>query len=103
MKYKYGELTSQQFHDYKDRLHSLIHWLLIYAENNSPILNDYFVKVQYKLNGLNELINYPSELVEIMNLVESAKLEYMKNDFNFTLYRKMILDIHDLIDKIPEE
>lgn len=103
MEYKYGEMPKEQFHEYKKRLHSLVHWLLIYAENNNPILDDYFVKVQYKLNGLNELINYPSQMVEIMNLVESAKFEYKKENYNFNLYRKTVLDIHELIDKIPED
>lgn len=102
MKYKYGEYTREQFHDYKKRMHSLIHWLLIYAEENESNLNNYFNKVQYKLNGLNELINYPVQLVEIMNLVESAKIEYNKINYDHSVYRKIILDIHELIDKIPE-
>lgn len=102
MKYKYGEYKNEQFHEYKKRIHNLIHWLLIYAEEKNPNLNNYFEKVQYKLNGLNELINYPSQLVEIMSLVESARIEYNKIDYKHSIYRKIILDIHELIDKIPE-
>lgn len=102
MKHKYGEYTREQFHGYKKRMHSLIHWLLIYAEEKESNLNNYFNKVQYKLNGLNELINYPVQLVEIMNLVESAKIEYNKINYDHSVYRKIILDIHELIDKIPE-
>lgn len=102
MKYKYGEYPKEQFHDYKKRLHSLVHWLLIYAEEDTDILDDYFEKVQYKLNGLNELISYPTQLVEIMNLIESAKIEYNKGNYNHDIYRKTILDIHELIDRIPE-
>lgn len=102
MNYKYGTYPDSQFVGYKKRLHSLIHWLLIYAEESNPILNDYFDKVQYKLDGLNELINYPTQLIEIMNLIESAKIEYNKENYRHDLYRKTILDIHDLIDKLPE-
>ena len=102
MKYKYGTYPDEQFNGYKKRLHSLVHWLLIYAEENNSILNSYFEKVQYKLDGLNELINYPTQLVEIMNLIESAKIEFNKESYNFEIYRKTILDIHDLIDKLPD-
>lgn len=102
MKYKYGEYPEEQFEGYKKRLHSLVHWLLIYAEEHSPIIDDYFTKVQYKLDGLNELIGHPVQLVEIMNLVESARIEYHKPDYSHKVYRKTILDIHELIDKIPE-
>lgn len=102
MDYKYGVYPSTQFSEYKKRLHNLVHWLLIYAEEDDPNLNNYFAKVQYKLDGLNELINYPSQLVEIMNLIESAKIEYNKENYNHAIYRKTILDVHELIDRIPE-
>lgn len=103
MKYKYGNFEINQFIDYKKRLHSLIHWFLVYADDNDPALGEYFIKVQYKLNGLNELLNYPTQLVEIINLVESARIEYNKDkeNFNHKLFRKTFLDIHELIDKIP--
>ena len=102
MKYKYGEYSQEQLHDYKKKLHSVVHWLLIYAEEKSIILDEYFVKVQYRFDGLNELLGHPSQLVEISNLIESAKLEYKKEDYNYSIYRKSILDIHDLIDDLPE-
>lgn len=103
MEYKYGVYPQEQFEGYKQRIHSLVHWLLIYAEQESPILNDYFDKLQYKLDGLNELIKYPAQLVEIMALIESARIEYNKPNYNYKIYRKTIFDIHELIDKIPDE
>ena len=102
MNYKYGTYPNEQFEDYKKRLHSLIHWLLIYAEENNSILDSYFEKVQFKLDGLNELINYPTQMVEIMNLVEAARIEFNKPNYNHEIYRKTILDIHDLIDRLPD-
>ena len=101
MEHKYGTYPSFQFEDYKKRLHSKVHWLLIYAEEKYDKLDEYFPKLQLFLNGLNEMINYPTQLVEIMNLVESARIEYNKEEYNFRIYRKMILDIHELIDQIP--
>ncbi|WP_346961254.1 hypothetical protein [Clostridium sp.] len=103
MKYKYGYYPSFQVHDYKKKIHSLIHWLLIYKEENEGILNRYFEAVQYKLNGFNELMGYPTQMIEIMNLIESARNEFNKENCNNQLYRHTILDIHALIDRLPEE
>lgn len=103
MKYKYGEYPNYQIHDYKNKIHSLIHWLLIYKEENEKILDNYFETVQYKLNGFNELMLFPTPMIEIMSLVESARIEFNKENCNHEYYRKIILDIHSLIDKIPEE
>ena len=102
MKYKYGEYPDTQVHDYKKRLHALVHWLLIYKEENNDVLEQYFEKVQDKLNGFNELIGYPVIMVDIMNLVETARLESIKEDFDHKKYRSLILDTHSLIDKLPE-
>lgn len=108
MKHKYGEYEIAQFESCKNRIHSLVHWLLIYAEETTKTKSDkddnlmnYFEKVQYKISGYNELLLYPSQLVEIQALIESARLEYLKDNYSHERYRKMILDAHDLIDKIP--
>ena len=101
MEYKYGIYPNEQFDDYKKRIHSWVHWLLIYAERQDPNLNTYFENLQYKFDGLNELINYPTQLMEVMNLIESAKIEYNKENYSHKKYRKIILDIHELIDNIP--
>ena len=53
-----------------------------------------------KINGLNELLSYPVEIVEIMSVLEAALLETRKEEFNFQTYRKLIFDAHSLIDKI---
>ena len=102
MKYKYGTYPDEQFDSYKKRMHSLIHWLLIYAEEDNPILDKYFEKVQIKLDGLNELLNHPTQIIEIMNLVESARIEYGRDNHSHKAYRKIILDAHELIDDITE-
>lgn len=102
MKYKYGEYSETQVHNYKQRLHNLVHWLLIYKENNNDVLDSYFENVQDKLNGYNELVGHPDVMVQIMTLVETARLENQKENCNFKRYRSHILDIHSLIDKLPE-
>lgn len=102
VKNKYGDYSTEQMEHYKTRVHSWIHWLLIYEEEKNPILESYFSKLQNKLEGLNSLLNYPTELVEIMNLVESASIEYSnQSTHNHKTYRKMIFDIHELVDRLP--
>lgn len=103
MQYKYGNYSKEQIHDYKKKLHSLVHWLLIYKEQDNDILKGYFDIVQKKLDGFNELMNHPPQIVEVMNLIESARLESESDNYSHKTYRSFILDAHDLIDELPEE
>lgn len=104
MKSRYGEYTDEQFNTYKSKLHSMIHWLLIYKEENkTDVLRGYFDTVQRKLQGLNTLLNNPVEIVELSVAVECAKNEFDKGDScDYTVYRKFIFNAHSLIDKIEE-
>ena len=56
-----------------------------------------------KINGLNELLYYPTEIVSIMSLLQAAFQEAEKESFDYSVYRKLILDAHSLVDKIHEE
>ena len=53
-----------------------------------------------RMDGLNELLSYPTEIVAIMSLLEAALIESKKVDFDYKSYRKLVLDAHSLIDKI---
>lgn len=104
MKSRYGEFTDKQFKSYKEKLHSMIHWLLIYKEENkTDVLNGYFDTVQRKLQGLNTLLDNPVEMVELSVTIECARNEFNKgNDCDHAVYRKLILNAHSLIDQIEE-
>lgn len=103
METKYGTISEKQVQGFKKHLHKIIHWLLIYKDTNPEILNNYFNTVQFKLNGLNELLKYPEEMMEIMILVESARIEFNKTPCNHKLYRHAILDAHDLVDELLDK
>lgn len=94
----YGDVPQEQFKAYCKKLHSMVHWLLIYKDNNDPILKTYFSSVQYKIYGLSSLLMNPPEIIELMALIESAKHEYDKDDCDNRLYRRTILDAHSVID-----
>lgn len=108
MNHKYGIYSSTQIKNYKKYLHSKIHWMLLYKDPNNlnqyqnVNVNKYVESIQFELNGLNELLSYPTKLISLMSLIESIRLELIKTDFNFEKYRKALLDAHSLIDKLPE-
>lgn len=97
---RFGQLTPEQYAGYLKRLHSQIHWLLLYAEKNSPDLEGYFDKVQMHIAGLNSLMNYPSSIVDLCVLVECARTEYDSPNYDFKRFRKIVLDAHEVIDRM---
>lgn len=106
MEYSYGTFSKEQFDKYKVKLHKELFWLLLYKD---PAMGDKYKDVQFdvyydgllrKLNGLNRLLSYPPEFIEMMSLLEAAKIETEQPEFNYKIYRKLILDAHTLVDKL---
>ena len=102
MEHKYGSFSENQMSNYKKKLHNNIHWLLVYKENDYKLLDEYFNTTLLKLNAMNELLSYPNDIVSLYETLEAARLVLNSDDFNFKTYRKLILDAHSLIDKLPE-
>lgn len=108
MEHKYGSFTPSQMANYKQDLHRKVHWMLIYKDSKcnqdylSVDVNQYIISVLIQLNGLNSILNYPSSFVTLMSLIEGARLELFKEKFDYKLYRKILLQVHALIDKLPE-
>ena len=102
MVHKYGSFSENQMSDYKKKLHNSIHWLLVSKENDYKLLDEYFNTTLLKLNAMNELLSYPNDIVSLYETLEAARIVLNSNDFNFKTYRKLILDAHSLIDKLPE-
>ncbi len=106
MKHIYGIFSTEQMDDYKVKLHKELFWLLLYKDPKTKDgytnvdFNKYFDGLMRKIDGLNELLFYPTEIVAIMSLLEAALIESRKIDFDYKAYRKLILDAHALVDKI---
>lgn len=106
MQNKYGYFNEEQMEKYKVNLHKDLFWLLLYKdpktkdEYSNVDFNKYFDGLMRKIAGLNELLFYPTEIVLIMSLLEAALIESQKEDFNYKIYRKLVLDAHAEIDKI---
>ena len=102
----YGWFDKDQFERFKRRLHKETHWLLIYkdpetSEDYSHVdFDKYFEGLMRRINGLSALLFYPTEIIELLNNLEAAYLETKKEELDFKLYRKLILDSHSIVDKI---
>ena len=104
MKNIYGAYGDAQFSGYIKKLHSMIHWLLVYKDENNSVLSDYFNFLQLRIQGFNSLLGEPSEIVELMTLVECAKTEFLKGpNCDNHVYRRFVLDAHAVIDRLQKK
>lgn len=98
MKYKYGDFSEEQISSITKEIRKQIFFLLLIADpkNNSEYkninVNDAFNDLMYQLDGMNELLLYPTKLVKVMSLLEKAHSLYMQDNFDFLIYRKLVLD-----------
>lgn len=105
----YGHFDDEQIERYKVQLHKELFWLLLYKdpkkkeECKNAYFDKYFDTVMKKMDGLNELLFYPTEIIGIMSLLRAAYKETKKIVFDFQEYRKLILKAHSLVDKINKD
>lgn len=101
MEYSYGKFTPEQIKDAKKLVHSMVHWLLLYAEQDydKEKFGQYFKTVLYRIGGMGELFGETGDFVLLMGTLESASLLEQEEDLNFRDFRKLILDAHTLIDE----
>lgn len=109
--YKYGKFTKRQIDDYKKKLHSRIHWLLLYKDPNVVLdrevtqqdFDNYFNAVLNEIDGFNSLFDYPSEIVSLASILEYTNLITKNKNYSFKKYRKLIFDAHSQVDKLFNE
>lgn len=103
MKHIYdNEFSPSQMKEEFSILHAKIHWLLIYKEENYPLLDSYFVSVLEYIASLNELLGKPNGFVDLMNILHKAR-RLNAEGRNFKQYRKLILDAHSKLDEMAGE
>ena len=56
-----------------------------------------------EMNGCNVLFRYPVAMVQVMSILEAAYLETKSSNFDFSSYRKLVLDAQNLIDEIGKQ
>lgn len=108
MKHLYGNFTSNQIVKTKEALHRNVHWLLVYKSPSTEQqfknidVDNCFNSLLLRLSGLNELLGCQPVIVSILSVLQAARKENNKDDFDFKVYKKLIFDAHSLIDKIKE-
>lgn len=109
---KYGHYSPTQIREIKLSVRKSIFFLLLYVDPETRQqyqdidVERAFRNLQYRLNGLNSILLEPPELVDTMSFLEAALNEYMRymsgEDFEFSKYRKLILDAGACIMKVKE-
>lgn len=108
MKHKYGEFTKEQIALTKKDLQKQIFFLLLCADPKTKKeyehinLSEAFKGLLYKLDGFNSILGYPQEVVDIVSLLEEARIYCCKDNFDFKIYRRLILNAGSLVNKIKE-
>ena len=113
MNHKYGEFSQTQMAESKRKIRSSIFFLLLIVDPKTRNqyegidVNQAFTDIMLKLNGMNSLLFYPTELVEVMSLLEAALIQYNAPEFNtedfqHSAYRKLILDAGAKVIAIKE-
>lgn len=106
---KYGTYSESQLSATKQYIRKQIFYLLLYVDPKTS--NEYtnvdvikaFNGLQYKLGGLNSLLFEPPALVTVMSLLEAALMELQSQDeFDFSKYRKLVLDAGNEVVKIDD-
>ena len=108
MDYKYGVYPSTQIKDLKQVMRKRIFFLLLCADKSVKEYEDIDIpsainNLLIEFDGLNELLGYPEELVEIMSMLVAARKEYTSNNYEYSEYRRLILGAGAKVLKISED
>lgn len=95
---KYGYISNAQISENVDDLINRVFSLLPKKEKGYPNINHEIASLIFRIKGLNEIMKQPPELFTVICLLEAAK-----DESDFQLYRKAVLDscsiIHTLMQK----
>ena len=76
--------------------------MLFRSEEECKTLDKYFSSFLWKLSGFNSVFGNQIVIIDIISNLEEARNEALKDDYNHSKYRKLILDSFNLVDKIRE-
>ena len=108
MKHLYGDFSVKQIAKLRKSIRGSIFFLLVCVD---PETKDEYLDVDVeknfdyiiaRLNGLNKLLIDRVEIVDIMSMLHSARLEYRNPNFDFKVYRKLILDAGAEVERLKE-
>lgn len=99
VKHKYGCFDFEQFEKYKSIMQKKIFWLILYTDKKTNYqyknvdVSLYHKNLMEQIAGLNSLLFYPTDIIEILSTLEAALIVLeTKEGFDFSKYRKLVLD-----------
>ena len=96
---RYGVYNDAQVEEFLKRIHGMVHWLLIYKEKESPLLESYFDTVQSRIHALSSFFNDSPDIINLAVIIEQARNEYEKGELcDHKAYRRYIFDAHFAVD-----
>ena len=102
----YGDIPTEQFDKYREKLHNKIFWLLIYKDPKTKQkythedFDRYFKTLMNEINGMNTIIGTSPYILEMMSLLQAAYDQTTYDHFDYNEYRKFVLDAHSVLDKV---
>ena len=105
----FADFNEKQLDEYRDKLHKKMFWLLLYKDPETRDsyeyvdFDRYFKFLMKELSGLNDLLDNPPFLLETLSMLQAAYNESTKDPFNYGNYRKLVLDAHNILDRVFEE
>ena len=109
MIYRYGEFSPKQTAEYKEKMRKQIFFLLLIVDPNTKAdykdvnVEEAFENVLRTFGGYNELLDCPMPMVTVLSMLNAARMELQKEEMDFAIYRKLILDAGSEVLKISEE
>lgn len=111
MQYIYGTFTDKQINEAVRAMHNDIHKLLLYKDKRieEKIFEDdeafliFFENVMFKLGGTKTLFNNNGIMVTLMSELQAAFDNAKSDHFDYTTFRRAILDSHGYIKAMFEE
>ena len=84
-------------------------WLLLYKDPETRgefeyvDFDKYFDYLMREIIGLNDVLSNAPEVVQMITMLQAAYNETRHDPFNYQAYRKLILDAHQVLDKIGDK
>lgn len=100
METKYGNVPTVQWQSHIYSLSQAVFLPLPFKEDDVPYLEEYISSLILQIFGFNELLGNDKDVLSVIELLEGAKHELQKDEFDFKVYRKAILDAYNLMKKI---
>ena len=110
MIFTYGTFPDNQITQMAKTMHDDVHRLLLYKDENvldkmfksDDEFKSYFSNIMFRFGGLNTLLGCPICMVSLLSTLQAAFNVVGSEDYEYQVYRKLILDAHGYIDQVFE-